>query len=78
MGDGHLHQRALLESVQKECQYEPGELRCIFVESQPIHRPFFAWTIVDAATGVIDSGETSVSSLLPRQAWPEEQAVRRT
>jgi len=74
MGDGHLHQRALLESVQKECRYEAGELRCIFVESQPIHRPYFAWTIVDAATGVMDSGETSVSSLLPRQPWPEQPA----
>lgn len=71
MGDGHLHQQQLLESIQEECQYQEGELRCIFVESQPIHRPSFAWTIVDAATGVVESGETSVKSLLPLQPWPE-------
>lgn len=71
MGDGHLHQQQLLESVQKECQYAEGELRCIFVESQPIHRPYFAWTIVDAATGIIERGETSVKSLLRLQPWPE-------
>ena len=71
MGDGHLHQRQLLESIQNECQYEEGELRCIFVESQPIHRPYFAWTIADAATGVMESGETSVRSLLPLQPWPQ-------
>ena len=72
MGDGHLHQKALLEAVQKECHYEEGELRCIFVESQPIHRPYFAWTIADAKSGVIESGETSVASLLPLQPWPME------
>jgi len=46
---------------------QQGELRCIFVESQPIDRPYFAWTIADAATGVMESGETSVRSLLPLQ-----------
>jgi len=54
MGDGHLHQQRLLEAVQNECQYEEGELRCIFVESQPIQHPFLAWTIADAKTGVIE------------------------
>ena len=71
MGDGHLHREGLLEAIQKECQFEEGELRCIFVESQPIHRPYFAWRIYDAKTGLIDSGETSVKSLLPLQAWPD-------
>jgi hypothetical protein len=50
---------------------QQGELRCIFVESQPIDRPYFAWTIADAATGVMESGETSVRSLLPLQPWAQ-------
>ncbi|MGB5809153.1 MAG: DUF3556 domain-containing protein, partial [Polyangiales bacterium] len=71
MGDGHLHRQGLLEAIQRECQYEEGELRCIFVESQPIFRPFFAWSIADAKTGVIASGKTPVGELLPLQPWPE-------
>ena len=38
-GDGHLHDLRLLEAVQKQCHFEPGELRCIFVESQPMGPP---------------------------------------
>ncbi|MDH3484388.1 MAG: DUF3556 domain-containing protein [Myxococcales bacterium] len=70
MGDGHLHQQRLLEAVQNECRYEEGELRCIFVEAQPIQRPYLAWTIADAKTGVIESGETNVKELLALQPWP--------
>jgi hypothetical protein len=47
------------------------ELRCIFVESQPIDHPYFAWTIADAATGVMESGETSVRSRFPLQPWAQ-------
>ncbi|MEM7135948.1 MAG: DUF3556 domain-containing protein [Myxococcota bacterium] len=71
MGDGHLHHQDLLDAVQLECAYDRGELRCIFVESQPIFRPFFDWRIVDAQEGVIESGRTPVSELLPLQPWPE-------
>jgi hypothetical protein len=35
-GDGHLHDEALLAAVQAQCGFEPGELRCIFVEAQPL------------------------------------------
>src|SRR5207249_8439222 len=34
-GDGHLHREELLRAVQEQCGFEEGELRCIFVESQP-------------------------------------------
>ena len=37
-GDGHLHQEQLLAAVQAQCGFEEGELRCIFVESQPLFR----------------------------------------
>ena len=32
-GEGHLHQEQLLEAVQAQCGFAPGELRCVFVES---------------------------------------------
>src|SRR5205814_228585 len=33
-GDGHLHREQLLRSVQEQCSFEEGELRCIMVEAQ--------------------------------------------
>jgi hypothetical protein len=68
-GEGHLHQEQLLESVQAQCGFEEGELRCIFVESQPLGRSTLEWRIADAKRGVIESGELSVSELRARQPW---------
>ena len=35
-GDGHLHNERLLDIVQQQCHFAEGDLRCIFVESQPL------------------------------------------
>ncbi|MFZ1862931.1 MAG: DUF3556 domain-containing protein [Polyangiales bacterium] len=69
-GEGHLHDLQLLRSIQQQCQFEQGELRCIFVESQPMGRPCHAWTIADAATGVLETGQIRVKDLLDLQPWP--------
>jgi hypothetical protein len=70
-GDGHLHREQLLAAVQAQCGYEPGELRCIFVESQPLFGSTLAWRIHDAATGLVDAGEVDVARLRELQPWPE-------
>jgi hypothetical protein len=69
-GEGHLHDLQLLRSIQDQCHFEEGELRCIFVESQPMGRPTHSWTIADAATGVRESGKIIVKDLLELQPWP--------
>jgi hypothetical protein len=69
-GEGHLHDMQLLRSIQEQCHFEEGELRCIFVESQPMGQPSHSWTIADAATGVRDSGKIAVKDLLELQPWP--------
>jgi hypothetical protein len=69
-GEGHLHDMQLLRSIQEQCHFEEGELRCIFVESQPMGQPSHAWTIADAATGVRESGKIAVKDLLELQPWP--------
>ena len=68
-GEGHLHQEQLLASVQAQCGFDAGELRCIFVESQPLGRSTFAYRIVDARTGLIETGELPVAELASRQPW---------
>jgi hypothetical protein len=68
-GDGHLHRESLLRAVQAQCGFEPGELRCIFVEAQPLGGKQLAFRIVDAATGTIETGALSVAELRARQPW---------
>jgi hypothetical protein len=69
-GDGHLHDEQLLNAIQAQCHFEPGELRCIFVEAQPFGRPHLEWRIVDANRGRLDSGRIAVKSLVDQQPWP--------
>ncbi|MCA8966097.1 MAG: DUF3556 domain-containing protein, partial [Planctomycetes bacterium] len=69
-GDGHLHDVRLLQAIQGTCGFEPGELRIITVESQPMGGRSHAWTIADAATGVLEQGETEVEPLTELQPWP--------
>jgi len=71
-GDGHLHDERLLATVQKYCGFEPGELRCIFVESQPLLGDSLGWRIADAASGELARGEVPVAVLRARQPWDED------
>jgi hypothetical protein len=68
-GDGHLHHEQLLAALQERCQFAPGELRCIFVESQPWFRRTLAYRIVDAHTGELARGELPVRALTALQPW---------
>ncbi len=70
-GDGHLHHEQLLAAVQARCGFAPGDLRCIFLESQPINRRWMHWRIVDAADGLLEEGHIVVADLLAYQPWPE-------
>ena len=69
-GEGHLHNMQLLRSIQEQCKFEEGELRCVFVESQPMGQRTHAWMIADAATGVRETGKIVVKDLLELQPWP--------
>jgi len=68
-GDGHLHREELLCAVQEQCGFEEGELRCIFVEAQPLGRSTLNYRIADAQSGVRDEGEVDVRDLLARNPW---------
>jgi len=74
-GDGHLHHEQLLAAVQAECHFEPGDLRILVLESQPLGRPWMDWRVVDAADGLVDEGRIVVRDLLDHQPWPEEGAI---
>ncbi|MDX1511780.1 MAG: DUF3556 domain-containing protein [Nitriliruptorales bacterium] len=74
-GDGHLHHEQLLAALQARCGFEPDQLRIVYLESQPFHRPWCEWRYVDAAAGELDRGRVHVADLLDHQPWPEPGAI---
>ena len=71
-GDGHFHHEQLLESVQKQVGFDPGDVRVIMLESQPFHIPKQHYRIHDAATGLIEEGWVEVRDMVGRGPWLEE------
>jgi hypothetical protein len=69
-GDGHLHGQQLVDAIQQQCDFAPGELRIVMVESQPLGGACMAWRIVDAATGVLEEGATRIADVADLQPWP--------
>src|SRR5262249_49814096 len=69
-GDGHLNGMQLLGAVQEQCGFEPGELRVVAVESQPLFGPSMRWKVVDAASGLLEEGETAIAPMRALQPWP--------
>ena len=69
-GDGHLNGWQLLRAIQPICGFEPGELRMISVESQPMMNPTMHWQVYDAAEGLIAEGVTDLTEYLDQPPWP--------
>jgi hypothetical protein len=69
-GDGHLNGEQLLAAVQAQCGFEPGELRVVGVESQPLFGRAMRWKVVDAASGAVAEGETEIAPMRALQPWP--------
>jgi len=69
-GDGHLNGRHLLDAIQPQCDFEPGEVRLLSVESQPLFGHSMEWKVYDAATGLVDHGATALGPMKALQPWP--------
>lgn len=70
-GDAHLHQEALLASVQKRCNFESGELRVIMVESPQMHNGRMHWRIHDAKDGLMEEGYSFIKDLKEKMPYPD-------
>jgi Transmembrane protein of unknown function (DUF3556) len=71
-GDGHFHGRQLLEAVQEQCAFAPGELRTVSLEGQPAHQGRQHYWIRDAAAGLVEEGWVDVAEMVKRGPWLEE------
>ena len=71
-GDGHFHNKQLLDVVQEQCGFQGGELRVVILEGQPIHVQRQHYWIYDAATGLVEEGWVDVAEMVGRGPWLEE------
>lgn len=71
-GEGHLHDDRFVAALQQRCGFAPGEVRVVFLESQPIQTQRQRYKIIDAALGVIEEGWVSVKDMCDRQPWLDD------
>lgn len=77
-GDGHMHNEQLIAALQKRCHFEPGEVRVLLLDAQPIHRRRQEYRLVDAATGEFERGYVMVTDMVTRQPWDDTVPVHVT
>lgn len=70
-GDGHMHNEQLITALQSRCGFEPGEVRVVLIDAQPIHRQTQQYRLVDAATGEFERGHVNVADMVNRQPWDD-------
>ena len=46
-GDGHMHNEQLIAAMQERCHFEPGEVRILILDAQPIHKQRQEYRLVD-------------------------------
>ena len=74
-GDGHMHNETLINALHERCQFEPGEVRVVILDGQPIQRQTQQYRLVDAATGQFESGYVNVADMVVRQPWSHDVPV---
>lgn len=77
-GDGHMHNEQLIEALQERCHFEPGEIRILLLDAQPIHKQRQEYRLVDAVTGEFERGYVKVADMVTRQPWDDTVPVHVT
>jgi Transmembrane protein of unknown function (DUF3556) len=77
-GDGHMHNEQLIEALHERCHFEPGEVRILLLDAQPIHKQRQEYRLVDAATGEFERGYVKVADMVTRQPWDDTVPVHVT
>ena len=74
-GDGHMHNECLIEALQRRCGFEPGEVRVVILDAQPIQNQRQEYRLVDAATGEFERGYVDVDDMVTTQPWADDLPV---
>jgi hypothetical protein len=75
-GDAHLHNEFTIAAVQKRCQFKPGEVIVTWTESQPIHKDYAEYKVIDAALGVVERGTYVVKDATDAQPWLPDGPIK--
>ncbi|MDN5860030.1 MAG: DUF3556 domain-containing protein, partial [Pseudonocardia sp.] len=68
-GDGHLHDKHLIDAVQRRLRLQPGDLVVVYAEGQPLHKKTQDYQVVDAALGVVERGTWRTEDCVAEQPW---------
>lgn len=68
-GDGHLHNEDLIQAVQQQAEFEPGECVIAWVESEAVGSGVQHYKLIDAALGVVERGTWEVADVVAEQPW---------
>jgi hypothetical protein len=74
-GDGHFSNEQLVAALHKRCHFEPGEVRVVMLDAQPIHKQTQQYRLVDAASGEFERGYVRVADMVTRQPWADDVPV---
>ncbi|WP_062987412.1 DUF3556 domain-containing protein [Nocardia anaemiae] len=77
-GDGHMHNEQLITAMQERCHFDPGEVRVVILDAQPIHKQTQSYRLVDAATGEFERGTVNIADMVTRQPWADDVPVHVT
>ncbi|GAB10328.1 hypothetical protein GOARA_056_00750 [Gordonia araii NBRC 100433] len=74
-GDGHMCNEQLIAALQERCHFEPGEVRVVLIDGQPIQTQTQRYRLVDAATGEFERGYVRVADMVTAQPWDDDIPV---
>jgi len=74
-GDGHMHNECLIEALQERCGFDPGDVRVVILDAQPIHKQRQEYRLVDAATGEFERGYVDVDEMVTAQPWADDLPI---
>ena len=74
-GEGHLHHEQLLDAITARMELAEGDIRCVFLESQPFLSPDLHWRIVDGVRGQVAEGHVKAIDLVEHQPWSNSVPV---
>ena len=77
-GDGHMHNESLIAALQERCGFEPGEVRVVILDAQPIQTQRQEYQLVDAATGEFERGWVDVADMATAQPWADDIPIHVT
>jgi hypothetical protein len=77
-GDAHLHNERTIAAVQRRCNFAPGELIVTWTESQPIHKNYVTYKVIDAALGVVERGTYVVKDATEELPWLPNGPIKHT